>query len=440
MPTNSAAGRRGPWYHGWNIVAVAVLSQIAANGLAINSMSLFLQDWARDLHALPSQLLLAMLPLAIVASVASPIIGSLADKYPARLLFAAGLAGIALFCFLMSMVNATWQIWALYGLVFPVSLSLCTSITANAVVSRWFVKRIGLALGITAFGVGIGGAVLPPIIAEAMPVIGWRGIWRIAALITALVILPLVAWVVRDRPAERDGLDYLSADGGASHSHHGHGHGGGGGGGLRWTDILKRRNFWLLVICFLPIVALYGAVQQNMAPIAASHGFDGKVAGMLLLAFSVSHMAATLLLGLASDRFGNRLPLASLGVIIMLGAALFAYGEGLPALVAGAVLIGFTGGLWTLLPAAVAVEFGASGVGRAFGTLMLFIPINAVAPSVMAKVREATGAYAPALIGLGVICLVGSVAILFMREKRGGHLTGDEKEAALEDAVTTPIV
>jgi MFS family permease len=434
MSTSAGAPSRRGWYHGWNIVAVAVLSQIAANGMAINSMSLFLHDWARDLHAKQSELLLAMLPLAIVAAVSSPIIGALADKRPARLLFAAGLAGISVFCLLMSVVNATWQIWALYGLVFPVSLSLCTSITANAVVSRWFVKRIGLALGITAFGVGIGGAVLPPIIAEVMPAIGWRGVWRAAGLLTAFVVLPLVMWVVRDRPTERDGLDYLSSGHGATR-HHGHGHGG-GAGGLRLVDIIKRRNFWLLVVCYLPIVALYGAIQQNMAPIAASHGFDAKVAGMLLLAFSVSHMLSTLLLGLASDRFGNRLPLACLGVLIALGAAFLAYGEGLPALVVAAVLVGFTGGLWTLLPAAAAVEFGASGVGRAFGALMFFIPLNAVAPSVMARVKEATGSYMPALLGLSAICIVGSIAILFMREKRGGHPSGAEKEAALEEAVS----
>lgn len=431
--TSSAGRPPGRWYYGWNIVAVAVLSQIAANGLAINSMSLFLHDWARDLHSPISQLLLAMLPLAFVLSIASPIIGALADKYPARLLFAAGLAGISVFCLLMSLVTATWQIWALYGAVFPISLGLCTSITANAVVSRWFVRRIGLALGVTAFGVGIGGAVLPPIIAEVMPVIGWRGIWRVAGLATALVVLPLVAWVVRDRPTEREGLHYLASDAGGRGGQHGHGaH---GASDLRWTDIFKRRNFWLLVACFLPIVALYGAAQQNIAPIAASHGFDQKTAGVLLAAFSVSHMVATFMLGLASDRFGNRLPLASLAVLITAGAALFAFGEGLPALIAGSILIGFTGGLWTLLPATVAVEFGASGVGRAFGMLMLFIPVNAVAPSVMAKVDEATGSYAPALMGMSAICLAGAVAILFMRERRGGHPTPAEKEAAIEDAV-----
>jgi MFS family permease len=436
MATGAGAPRRGGWYHGWNIVAVAVLSQIAANGLAINSMSLFLHDWARDLHAPISQLLLAMLPLAIVAAVSSPVIGAMADKYPARWLFGAGLAGIVAFCFLMSMVTATWQLLALYGLVFPISLSLCTSITANAVVSRWFVRRIGLALGITAFGVGIAGAVLPPIIAEAMPAIGWRGVWRIAGLITAVVVLPLVLWIVRDKPTEREGLHYLTSDGGARPHAHGHS---GGASDLRWTDILKRRNFWLLVICFVPIVALYGSTQQNLAPIVTSHGFDQKTAGMLLAVFSIAHVLATLVLGLVSDKFGNRLPLAGLAVLIAIGAALVGYGDNLPMLMAGAALIGFTGGLWTLLPAAAAVEFGAAGVGRAFGMLMLFIPINAATPALVAKIKEASGSYGPGLLVLAGVCLLGGVAILFMREKHGGHPTAAEKEAALEEGVNPAV-
>jgi MFS family permease len=432
MASATGAARRAGWYHGWNIVAVAVLSQIAANGLAINCMTLFLADWARDLHAPISQLLIAMVPLATVCAVTSPICGALADKYPARWLFAIGLAGIALFCLGISMVTQVWQIWVLYGAIFPISLSLCTSITANAVVSRWFVKHIGLALGITAFGVGIAGVVLPPIIGNVMPVIGWRMVWRLAAAISALVVLPLVLWIVRDRPVERDGLDYLQGAGGAVRAH---GHGGGGASDLRWADIFKRRNFWLLIVCFIPIVALYGTVQQNLAPITASHGFDPKTASMLLSVFGASHVAGTLLLGMASDRFGNRLPLAALGVFIALGAFLVGYGDSLPLQVAGSALVGFTGGLWTLLPAAIAVEFGATGVGRAFGALMLFLPINSVTPALVAKAKEVTGSYGPGLMALAAICLVGGAAVLLMREKRGGHATAEEKEHALEDAV-----
>lgn len=432
MASTTGAARAG-WYHGWNIVAVAVLSQIAANGLAINCMSLFLHDWAHDLRAPISQLLLAMLPLATVCAVASPVIGALADKRPARWLFAAGLLGIAVFSFGISAVTQVWQVWALYGAIFPISLILCTSVTANAVVSRWFVKRRGVALGITAFGVGIAGVILPPIIAQVMPVVGWRTVWRVAGALTALIVVPLVLWVVRDRPADRDGLHYLTGAAGAAHGHPGLGSA--SGGGLGWGDILKRRNFWLIVACFLPIVALYGGVQQNLAPIVTSHGFDAKAAGPLLSAFSLSGVVSTLLMGFFSDRFGNRLPLAALAVVTAIGGVVIGYGGAMPTLVIGAVLVGFGNGLWTLLPAAVAVEFGASGVGRAFGALMLALPLNAFAAPVIAKTQEATGSYGPALLGLGVICLIGGAAILLMREKRGGHPSAAEREAAIEEAV-----
>ena len=437
MAARAGAGATGLWYHGWNIVAVAVLSQIAVNGLALNSISLFLKDWASDLHTQISQLLIAILLFSAAVSISSPFIGALADKYPARRLFTAGLAGLAAFCFLMSAVNATWQIWALYGSLFPLALGLCALSTANAVVSRWFVRRNGLALGITALGAAIGGVLLPPIIAEVMPAIGWRGVWRIGGFVTAFVILPLVISVLRDRPSERDGFHYLS--GGAGQAPAAHGHDAPSDQDLHWRNILRRKNFWLLVACYTPILGLYGATQQNIAPIAASHGFDQAAAGMLLAVFSVSQVFATLLVGLASDRFGNRLPLASLSTLAAAGAAFLAFGAGLPAMIAGAALVGFIGGIWTLMPAAIAVEFGAGGVGRAFGMLMLFLPLSAAPSLVLAKVQEITGSYVPGLMGLSAICLAGGCAILFMRERRGGHPTGAEKAAALKEAMD-PLV
>jgi MFS family permease len=434
MSRQADAARSGGWYHGWNIVAALVLSQIAANGLAINSMSLFLDKWAKDLNSPISQLLLAMLPLALVASLAAPLVGVLADKYPARWLLGIGLAGITVFCLAVSAINATWQLWVLYGAIFPISLCLCTSVTANAVVSRWFVRRVGLALGLTAFGVGLAGAILSPIIAAAMPAIGWRGVWLAGGLMIGFVVLPLVVWVVRDRPCERDGFLYLT---GAEtrRLHHGHG----AGGDLRWLDIARRKNFWLIVACFLPMLALYGGIQQNLAPIAASHGLAPETAGLLLSIFSVSHVVSTVLMGMASDRFGNRLPLAGLSAGAAAGGILVGYGGSLPVLIAGVFLIGVSGGIWTLLPAAMGAEFGADRVGRAFGALMIFIPINAVAPSGIAKIQEATGSYGPALVGLGVICLIGGGLVLLMRERRGGSATTAEIEAAVEEAVRPAV-
>lgn len=433
MASPTAGPRRGGWYYGWNIVALCVLTQIAANGLPINSMSLFLGSWAADLHTPISSLLIALLPLAFVTAAASPVIGALADKYPARWLLGAGLAGVAVFCLGISLATATWHIWALYGLLYPVALSLSASVPANAVVSRWFVRRLGLALGITAFGSGISGVVLPPLVAAVIPLLGWRPIWRIAAAVAGCVVLPLALLLLRDRPTERDGLDYVTG-GDAAQAHHGHG--GAAGGGLRSTDILKRRNFWLLVGCLVPVIAAYGGCQQLLAPIAASRGFGQGVAGMLLSVFSLSYVVSTLLMGVVSDRFGNRMPLVILAAIVAVGTAMLGFVTTLPVIIVATVLVGFGGGLWTLLPAAVAVEFGAANVGRAFGMLMLFLPINAAIPSIISKVQESTGSYALSLLALGTVCLAGGLLVLLMRERRAGHLTAEEKAAAIDEPVT----
>jgi hypothetical protein len=41
----TAPPRRG-WYHGWNIVGICILAQIAGNALTVSAFSLFLKDWS----------------------------------------------------------------------------------------------------------------------------------------------------------------------------------------------------------------------------------------------------------------------------------------------------------------------------------------------------------------------------------------------------------
>ena len=418
----SSAQQRG-WYHGWNIVAVCVLSQVAANGLTYNAYSLFLRDWSQQLHSPVSQLQLPIAGMALVAALLSPMVGVLADKYPARRLLGWGLLGMAIFYVAISAATATWQIVALYALLAPLALCLSTAVTANALISRWFVRRLGLALGLSAFGIGMAGVVLPPVIGALLPTVGWRMIWRGGALVVALLVLPLVVAVARNRPTETEGNYYLSSDGKGS-SAHAHGHSA-AGSQVGWREVASRRNFWLLVAIYLPMMALYGGAAQNLGPYAASHGLTQQSAGFLLSVLSFSHVVATLVLGLLSDRFGNRLPFAGLAVVMVIGAAILAFGAGLPVLAVGCALIGLGGGLFTLLAAAIAVEFGAAAVGRAFGLCMFFIPLTALAPFATAKTQEITGSYAPALMGLATLVVISGFLSLLLRERRG-----DDKAAS----------
>jgi MFS family permease len=412
--------KRG-WYHGWNIVAVAILAQVAGNGMTVNAFSLFLHDWSVALNTKISTLQLGLLALGLGSALLAPFVGILADKYPARWLFITGLTGLTLFHIGISFVAVTWQFLALFALVLPLSVVLSTSLTANAVVCRWFVRRRGLALGLTAFGLGVAGTVLPPVIAVLMPTFGWRMIWRAAGLFIAFFIIPAVLLVVRDRPAERDGLYYLTGEGGVQPHH-----GSNGASALGWRDILKRRNFWLLVITYLPVLALYGGCGQNLPPIAASRGLSPQTAGALLSAFNLSYVASTLTMGVLSDRFGSRLPLFGVALATGAGGLIVAFGDGVASLGIGMLLVGLSGGLWPLLAAGVALEFGANAVGRAFGLLTLFIPVIVPVPFIVAKTYEATGSYVAALAGLAGLTMLGGSACLLMRERQPGVKEGQD--------------
>ncbi len=426
--TSDSARQRG-WYYGWNIVAFAIVSTIAANGLTVNAFSLFLKDWSQQLHANISTLQLALAVMGVGGALLAPFVGALADKYPARWLFASGLAGMAIFHVGLSFVEATWQFLTLSAVLLPISVALSASLTSNAVVSRWFVRRRGLALGLTAFGLGIAGAVLPPIIAALMPAFGWRMIWRGAGIIIAVVLIPAALLVVRDRPAERDGVHYVTGPRQAGP------HDGGEASDLTWRDILGRKNFWLLLAAYLPILALYGGCSQNLAPIAASRGLTTQAAGALLSVFSVFYVASTLFMGLLSDRFGNRLPLFGLAVATSAGGLIFAFGQRFAPLCVGIALAGLGGGIWPLLAAAAAVEFGAGAVGRAFGLLTLFIPLIVLAPFLVARLHEATGSYVAGIAALAVLAFLGGCGCLFMRERRRGGSGGDAAASPMRETV-----
>jgi MFS family permease len=434
MTTRPGAEAPRGWYYGWNIVAATILSQVAVNGLTYNAFSLFLPDWSKQLHAPVSQLQLAVAGMVLIAALASPAVGVLVDRRPARPIFALGLLGMGAFYVAMSFTTAAWQILALYGLLAPIALCLSTATPSNALISRWFVRRRGLALGLSAFGIGMAGVVLPPLVAALLPTAGWRLIWRVGGLLLAAAVTPAVVLVIRDRPSEREGLHYLQGSAGASV--HGHGAGAAEAGRLGWREVASRRNFWLLVAIYLPMLGLYGGCAQNLAPYAQSHGWSQSSAGLLLSVLSFSHLVGTLALGLISDRFGNRLPFAGLALVMATGAAVLALGGSLPLAMVGCALIGFGGGLYTLLAAALAAEFGADGFGRAYGLAMLFLPVMSLAPFAVAKIQETSGSYTPAILALGGLVVVSGGLSLLLRERHGGRLSPAEEEMVAEEAVS----
>jgi sugar phosphate permease len=428
---STTASKPGGWYYGWNIVAVSVVAALASNGVPLNCISLYLLPWSTEMHVPISEILLAMTVMMLFMGISAAVIGGMADRKPARLLVGFGLIGLAIINLLISVSTKAWQIEAIYALLLPVPLVAATSAVTNPLVSRWFVKRLGLALGVTSFGIGLAGIVLPPIIAQVMPQVGWRIIFQIWAAIVGLVVAPAVFLVMRERPTEREGLHYVSG-GGQAGGAHGHGH---GGGQMTTLEVLKRKNFWFVIAVFLPLGFIYIGAMNNLAPITVSLGFSAKIAGYTLSTYAIAHVCSTLIIGMLADRFGNRLPLVLLAFVAAGAAVALGLGHNMVTLFTGAALAGFAGGIWVVMPSAAAIEFGPANVGKAFGLFSLVLPLHSLVGAGIARAKEVTGSYTAVMLAIAVACAVGGVIAMFMRERQGGHPTPEEKTAALQQAV-----
>lgn len=409
------AARPSGWYYGWNVVAVLIVSQLAANAMTYYSFPLFVPIWSAEMHAPPSEFHLCIMAMLIGASPASVLAGGLIDKFPARLMFGLGLAGMAAFYAAVSFATKAWHVIALYGGIASITLVMCTAVPANAVVARWFKRSLGLALGLTTCGVGLAAAVVPKLVAMFLPDLGWRTVWRISAGVVLVMVLPLVVAVLRDRPTAREGFHYLNDDGAAPATH---GHGAPTATAkITYAQIMTRAPFWITVIAYVVMIGSGTAFIQNFAVYGKTRGIDTNAVGSMIAAVGVAHVFAALIMGVLADRFGNRLPLAGMALAIVAGIACLAWGHSLPVLVLGAGLIGLNAAVFTPLSAAIATEFGPDDFGKAFGLAMLFVPLTQAFPYLVARQFEASGSYALGMIGCTVLLVLVAALSLTLKER-----------------------
>ncbi|WP_242124007.1 MFS transporter [Sphingobium sp. Sx8-8] len=405
----SADGRPRGWYHGWNIVAVCILCNMSGIALTMNSFSLFLPGWTTEFKAPISSIALAITLFSIGTAGLSYVIGHCAGRYPARWLFGGGLFLLGLSHIAIAFSTALWQVYLIYTVALPVAIGFSAMIPSQSLVSRWFVRRVGLAMGLTAAGLAVGGIVFPPAVVLLLPTLGWRGIWGGFGIVILLVILPIAMWALRDRPAADDPFGYVTArSGGGAHQ-----------AAISFGRIIRRLNFWLILAPFLAVQCISVSTYVAIGPIILKNGGAAPAVGMFLSFYSGAAMAAKLASGWLSDRIGNRVPMTIAAFGAAAGAFLLMIPNVDPAFLIGtAVVSGISGAVWTLLASALLAEFGPASFSRVFGLACALSPVGTLAPPLVARSAELTGSFQGALLVLGCLCGVSALLmLLFFRDQ-----------------------
>lgn len=118
------------------------------------------------------------------------------------------------------------------------------------VVSRWFDRRRGLALGLMMSGLGLGAIVMPSLAQRLPAMFGWRMAYTLVGSAILLVSFPVVAEFVRESPKEMG----LLADGGVGTQSEAPAVSD-EGLGLTGRDAWHSVTFWLMVSSFFPVGA-----------------------------------------------------------------------------------------------------------------------------------------------------------------------------------------
>lgn len=311
----------------------------------------------------------------------------------------------------MSFYNEIWQ-WYVPGFIIGLSGGFFFMVSAPIIITNWFAKGSGFALGLVTIISAVGAAILSPIDAAIIAAVGWRMSYLIVALMSCILVLPFTLFVIRYQPSDcgckpvgwEPGMQNITA--GADDSS---------------GTSLKGGLCSLAFVClFLAagLCALFGGYQNQWSVAAVEWGYD--------LSFGATMISATALFGVCAPLIGIMIDkLGSFKSTFIVLAGQFISGMGLiffhdsPAAVLVCVFF-FADQMTivgTLVPLLTRKVFGARNYTKILAYIQIGIGlIGGFSNPIIAGFSEAYGTFTASLwfgIALCIACaiLFGGTAI-----------------------------
>lgn len=405
-------------FYGWWIVGASFSILLVSVGIGLYGPPVFLVPlqehfgWSRAAIAGGSAV------GALTAGAAAPLVGVWVDRYGSRRVVTSGaLVMGSAFC-LLSALRSLWQLYAL-NVVAAMGISCAAWIPNQTLISNWFDRKRGQAMGITLAGIGFGGLVMPPLAGFLIEEFGWRVAFGVLGSLVLLIVVSVALAIVRSRPEDMGLLPDGAPPGPAVQPEAGsHGIGEDANvAGLSLQEAFRSPAFWILSLG--QVLWTFGSMSiiGHLPAFLSDQGFGGQRAALwlaLTIGFSV---VGRLSFGVLADRFSKR-RIMSCALVLHALAVLCLLRVHWPGAVPGFVLLfgmGLGGGA-VLVPLLVAECFGLRAFGKVLGVVMISATLGAATgPVVTGRIFDVTGSYGLAFILHIASFTVAAVAIYFLR-------------------------
>ena len=396
-------------FYGWWVVAAAFLSFGFSVGIPYYNISFFYDYFQRDFGWTRSDITLGFPLAALLTLWVGPL---LIHRFSPRklILIGTGLTFVALFGFghMPGLLLAYYGFWVVY----TIGYFLSGPPPHQIIVSQWFLKNRGKAMGILYVGVGVMGSLGSFLVKPLTEAYGYQVALTVLAFMMFLA-WPLVIFVLKDKPSDigqfPDGASGPSQEASVVSK--------------TFKELFSSYPFWLLLMGSLCSIGSIGAVNFHMKFVFLDEGFTkGPMADSTWRTASIlilwSSIGGRLSIGYFADKFSKKwVMFATYFIVAATIPLLLAVRPGADlTLYTFAVLFGLgMGADYMMIPLMAADQFGVNTLARAMAVI---VPVNTIGqtwfPYLVSRLRENFGSYNIAMGVVLVVALLGAIAIALL--------------------------
>ena len=399
------------------MVLVAFCIDFVAVGFFFYSYGVFFKAIAEDFGGSRLGVAIGLTVTNAVGAIAAPYVGRALDKYPLRNVMGLGALFMAFGFLGLSFVQNELQFYLVLGLFIGFGASSMGNLATSKLVTNWFDKRRGMALGIAAAGVSLSGVIMPYISAELIENFGWRQGFLIYSAFTFLVVVPLIFRLVISRPEDvglrPDGAKPMKLDDDsllppaqkAPPK-------------MRLLELFKEHNFRMIVLTFSLLFCSMSATLTHMIPRLTDFGYTLVEASLVMSLCAGFGVVGKLSFGWLSDRLSVR---KVMGIVIFMqfsGQYLMFTSLDYMTFAIGASMFGFgVGGVVPMHGAVVGKTFGRDRFGAVLGLMRpAMFPIQILGVPFAGWIFDVTGSYDVAFQVFLGLYLLAALAVSFYRQ------------------------
>ena len=428
-------------YYGWVVAAlsfftVALSATVQQSFIVIFPAMLKEFDWSRTVFSLAPAL------FGLVLSCNAFVVGILSDRVDIKRLIPFGAAVSAAGLVLCFFIRDLWQMIVFFGVLCAIGGGGISLLPNTIIISNWFVRMRGTAIGIIASGSGAGTLALIPLLQLAINAWSWRAGYLAMALIVGPVLIPLIVLFQKSHPAAmglkalEDGprsaepvvstlSESLSDSVAAAVSESSAPP---GSGRLSSRDVLyslfRNRRFWLCVFQYIlgPLSTM--PIITHQAALLQGKGLSGMGSAVVVGLYGFSVFCGMIVSGALSDRIGREWSYTAGTLSILVGTLFLLFvpsGTGLGLPFCYAVFFGLGFGTRPSMDSATAADiFKGRYFGLIFGVLQLALGIGLFGGPILGGfVYDRSGSYTAAIVFCMVAVVVATVCIWAAAPRHG---------------------